>query len=247
VSRVVAIDWSGRAVGASRYIWLAEAVDAELVSLECGRSRDEVIAEAVRRAPEVIGLDFAFGFPEWFARSQGWSRGREVWEATRDHGEKWLAACEPPFWGRPGRRLPRHGGAQLRVTDTGGAKSVFQIGGAGTVGTGSVRGMPHLLELAGAGYSIWPLEKVPDPRGVVVEIYPRLFTGPVVKSSAAAREAFLLDRFPSLSAAHRDAAVASEDAFDAAVTALGMSGGWSPPSWDVPDPARLEGLIWTVG
>jgi hypothetical protein len=37
-------------------------------------------------------------------------------------------------------------------------KSVFQVDGAGTVGTGSLRGMPFLLQLEEAGFNVWPLE-----------------------------------------------------------------------------------------
>ena len=35
----------------------------------------------------------------------------------------------------------------------------FQIGGAGAVGTGSIRGMPHLLTLARNGFGIWPFSE----------------------------------------------------------------------------------------
>ena len=81
----------------------------------------------------------------------------------------------------------------------------------------------------------------------VVEIYPRLLSGPVHKSSPAARRELLESRFPGLDAAHRQAAVDSEDAFDAAVSALVMLehaadlAGLPPET----DPLlRLEGRIW---
>jgi hypothetical protein len=63
-------------------------------------------------------------------------------------GKDLLAACEPPFWGRPGKPNPHSKEQLCWRTDLkdglGGEKSVFQIGGAGAVGTGSIRGMPHL-------------------------------------------------------------------------------------------------------
>ena len=58
---------------------------------------------------------------------------------------------------------------------------MFQIGGAGAVGTGSIRGMPHLLTLADSGFTIWPFVSGGLP--TVVEIYPRALTGPVNKGS----------------------------------------------------------------
>jgi catechol 2,3-dioxygenase-like lactoylglutathione lyase family enzyme len=61
----------------------------------------------------------------------------------------------------------------------------FQIGGAGAVGTGSLRGMQHLADLAHAGFSIWPFDRPGWP--LAVEIYPRLFTPGVVKSRHRAR------------------------------------------------------------
>ena len=42
--RVVAVDWSGRAGPEQRQaLWLAEAVDGQLVRLEGGRTRDELV------------------------------------------------------------------------------------------------------------------------------------------------------------------------------------------------------------
>lgn len=101
-------------------------------------------------------------------------------------------------------------------------KSVFQIGGAGAVGTGSIRGMPHLADLRGAGFSVWPFHEVRAP--VVVEIYPRLLTGEVVKSSFDARWEHLTTRcFPEIDGPLECKAASSEDAFDAAVSSVVMS------------------------
>ena len=65
---VVAIDWSGRSgPDQRRFLWLAEAVDGELVRLEGGRTRAELvellIAEAARDPNLIIGVDFAFSLP----------------------------------------------------------------------------------------------------------------------------------------------------------------------------------------
>ena len=70
VPRILAVDWSGARTGEARAIWLAEVMGGRLIRLECGRSREEVVAhllEEAERDPElVVGLDFAFSLPEWF-------------------------------------------------------------------------------------------------------------------------------------------------------------------------------------
>jgi hypothetical protein len=166
-----------------------------------------------------------------------------------DRGERLLAACDEPFWGRPGKPNPHPKDRLYRRTEReegeGVAKSVFQIGGAGAVGTGSIRGMPHLLTLSALGFAVWPFAEGGWPR--VVEIYPRLLTGPVNKGRWAERHAFLLERFPGQPRDLLERAAGSEDAFDAAVSALVMAA--HQP--DLAAPARpfgseyeIEGKIW---
>ena len=226
--RVVAVDWSGKATGAAESLWRAEVFEGKLTELRNGLGRDELVAKLVELADEepcmVIGLDFAFSFPAWWCEEEGWSTGEDVWAAMGHRGEDLLAACEDPFWGRPGRRNPHPQDRLYRRTENneGGArpKSVFQIGGAGAVGTGSIRGMPHLLNLAKNDFGIWPFSEG-WPR--VVEIYPRALTGPVNKSRWSTRHAYLLERFPAQPTDLLERAAGSEDAFDAAVSALVMS------------------------
>jgi hypothetical protein len=253
---VVAVDWSGRKTGERRHLWTAEAHDGVLLRLEAGRTRDEVVDELVARAHDasgiVVGFDFSFSLPEWYLRARGFADARALWDAAATDGEAWLRDCEPPFWGRPGRARPDLD-AHLRRTEAavgavGGIrpKSSFQIGGAGSVGTGSVRGFPALARLQDAGYAIWPFDAPASPP-VAVEIWPRTFTGPVVKSDAAARAAHLDAHLPQLERAWRDAAVGSEDAFDAAVSAVVMSR-HEPALRALPaldDPGfRKEGCVW---
>jgi hypothetical protein len=229
--RVVAVDWSGRARGERRAIWVAEARDGQIVRLEDGRSRDEVaelVLDLAAADPRlVVGLDFSFSLPQWFLDDRGFSTVDDLWEAAAVDGERWLRACAPPFWGRPGvprPQLPKH----LRVTEEqapGHAgvrpKSSFQVGGAGSVGTGSIRGFSVLARLRRAGIAIWPFDTDTLPR--VVEVYPRACTGAVVKSRRDARARLLDARFPKLPPSIRTRAVGSEDAFDALVTALVMA------------------------
>jgi len=101
------------------------------------------------------------------------------------------------------------------------AKSVFQIGGAGAVGTGSIRGMPFLARLHDEGFSVWPFDRPRWP--YVMEIYPRLMTGAVRKSDQRARENYLEESPWRLRPETLRLAASTEDAFDAAVSALVLS------------------------
>ena len=252
---VVAVDWSGHATtaGQRRHIWIGVAGGGKLVALEDGRDRHEVVDYLIGvsrgDANLVVGLDFAFSFPAWFLREQALPNVAFLWDLVAEKGEQWLRACQPPFWGRPGTRRPllvEH----FRVTESTfvpvagiAPKSVFQVGGAGAVGAGSIRGMPFLRRLRDAGFSIWPFDAV--QRCTVVEMYPRAFTGAVVKSDPVVRKGYLAgwampDRL-------RRRAEQSEDAFDAAISALVMSRHLDALSrlQASADPVTLlEGSIW---
>jgi hypothetical protein len=215
----------------------------------------------------VVGLDFCFSFPAWFVRGEmGCADGPAFWELVcRGLSEQWLAQGNPDrrFWGKhpkpeefTGERLHR----MLRATDIDcklaaripeaeraervrgiGPKSVFQIGGAGSVGTASLRGMPVLLRLREAGFAVWPFDRAGFP--MVVEMYTRLNTGPVRKSNATARAAYLLKK-------RKERARGSEDAFDALVSCMAMTArrgefaGLAMPK----DPEyRVEGWTWAPG
>lgn len=255
--RTIAVDWSGAESGAARRIWLAEVVDGALVRLECGRNRAQLAAtliEAGRESPElVVGLDFAFGVPAWYAHQLGAADGPALWATAAREGEGWLARCEPPFWGRPGKRRGdddpdrRFRRTEREVPRVAGIapKSVFQIGGAGAVGTGSVRGMPLLAHLHASGWRIWPFTDGAGP--TALEIYPRLLTGPVNKSNFSQRAEYLRYRFPTLAVEPGVIASSSEDAFDAAVSALVMAEHTAalralPVARDAVE--RVEGAIW---
>lgn len=198
---MIAVDWSGKANGPAESLWRAEVRDGKLTELRNGLDRGELIAKLLELGEAepsmVIGLDFAFSFPAWWCEENGWSSGEDVWSAMAHGGEDLLDGCEAPFWGRPGKRNLHPKARLYRRTESSEgavhAKSVFQIGGAGAVGTGSVRGMPHLLLLAKNGFGIWPFSEG-WPR--VVEIYPRALTGPVNKGKWSARHDYLVEHFP---------------------------------------------------
>jgi hypothetical protein len=254
-TRLVAVDWSGDRNNDRRKIWLAEANRHGLTRLENGRGRLDlarlVIDESKRDHRLIIGFDFAFSFPRWFCEGIDANHAVDVWARAALEGEAWLRSCAAPFWGRPGTRCPQEG-RRFRTTEEDLArslgirpKSVFQVGGAGAVGTGSIRGMPILKLLHEAGFAVWPFD--PPGRPLVVEIYPRALTGPVNKSSHADRLAYLKAHFPALSRRWTTIAASCEDAFDAAVSALVMyrRGDELTHLPGTTDPCHLlEGRIW---
>lgn len=154
---------------------------------------------------------------------------------------------EPPFWTTGEAHALLAPEQKFRRTEhdarAAGAqpKSVFQLVGAGQVGRGSLYGMQALHRLATAGFRIWPFDPAALP--LVVEIFPRVLTGPVRKNSQGERERYLA-AIPMRSDIRRLAA-AGEDAFDAAVSALVMAAGVKelPELPEGPDYA-LEGKIW---
>jgi hypothetical protein len=254
---VVAVDWTGRKTGERRHLWVAEAADGELVRLEAGRTRAQVVDELVARADErpgiVVGFDFSFSLPSWFLDERGYGSPRRLWDAAAVDGERWLSECASPFWGRPGHprpELPEHlRRTEADVAAVGGIrpKSTFQIGGAGSVGTGSVRGFPALARLQDAGFAVWPFDAPAEPP-VAIEIWPRTLTGAVVKSDAAARAAYVESNLPGLDRAFLVQTVGSEDAFDAAVSAVVMSRHEAAlRALPVVDDAvfRREGYVWS--
>jgi len=221
VPRILAVDWSGARTGEHRAIWLAEARDGRLVRLEGGRSREQLVAhlldEAARDPELVVGLDFAFSLPEWFLRTRGIDDVSNAWDLVSREAEAWLRDPQPPFWRE---RKPAGDGFRRTELECGGRpKSVFQLVGAGQVGTGSLRGIPFLPRLR-ERFAIWPFDEPRLP--LLVEIYPRLYA--------------------------RDGAYPNEHARDAAAAALAMSR-WAGDWRRLPrDPAyALEGRIWHEG
>src|SRR5215211_2444293 len=106
--RAIAIDWSGRVDGEQEFIWLAEAVDGQIVRLENGWTRGQVIAwlnEMATKNPDVVvGIDFAFSMPKWFVQNSDAETASEFWEVVTRNGEIWLATCSEPFFGKKGTK-----------------------------------------------------------------------------------------------------------------------------------------------
>lgn len=229
---------AGADVAARALISLAPATRAEAAAA--------ILTAAEREAELVVGLDFSFSMPAWWLDTCGVATAPELW-ADADRLEGWLADCPSPFWGRPGRRRPPRRGHPLRVTERlapGRPGSVFQIGGAGAVGTASLRGMPTLLRLREAGLSVWPFQPWALP--AVVEVWPRLALGPMVKSDTDARRRWVGEHRTQLSDGDGMATsiAGSADALDAAAAALWLADRATTPRPEVTDPIVVrEGWI----
>jgi hypothetical protein len=243
-------------VGAERAIWLARSGaddDPAVPVLETGRDRGGVVARVLElcaaEPATVVAVDASFSLAAWFLDAAGYATADELWADTAAH-ERWLREEAAPFWGRRRPRPPELAGdaawrrteAELRRQGLA-PKSTFQIGGAGAVGTGSLRVFRHLGELRRAGCAIWPFHPPAFP--LVVECYPRACTGPVVKRDPTARA----------QAAHAlglRVATPTEDAFDAAATALALTradpapgpGSLPVPGAGLPAVAGREGWVW---
>jgi hypothetical protein len=174
---VIAVDWSGaRAAGAQRRaIWTTTVRNGRIVGCAGGRTRNQVADALVDvDEPVIVGLDFSFSVPEWFAHAHGCHDVDAVWKLARTDGDTWLQPT-PPFWRTrcdvpPERRFRR---CEERLRRAGfQPKSVFQLVGNGQVGAGSVRGMPLLSTLRDAGFAVWPFD-APGER-TVTEVYPSL-------------------------------------------------------------------------
>ena len=254
VRRVVAVDWSGALKRQKRKIWVADLpIGSDTVRLTAGRTRDETVKrliEIIDEAPHtVIGLDFAFSFPAWFLDHNCLEAAKDVWERVGTSGESWLAECPWPFWGRADRTAPtKDAPSLLRATEklAGAPKSVFQLNYPGAVGTSSLRGMPYLLKLRAAGCSIWPFDELRLP--AVVEIYPRLYTGPVNKTSSTIRKQ--VAEALGVQGDNLLAATESDDAFDALLSVREMKSRLEVDITSagavVGEPAAREGWIWSV-
>ena len=261
---IIAIDWSGRVdvAGQRRHI-VAATWQAGRVRVENGRTRD-----------------FCFSFPAWFVQEVGANSAPDFWQMVAEHGERWLSreSEDRRFWGKPHKRPAEFSGEQLhrmlRATDIDckiiahipdeeralrvkgiTPKSVFQIGGSGSVGTASLRGMQTLQRLHAAGFCVWPFDTPKKGRPLAVEMYSRLNTGPVHKSNPEARKTYLQRKCkedPAYAALSRTAlskARAGEDAFDALVSCMVMAE-HREQFYRLPQPRdpkyRLEGWTWAA-
>lgn len=160
----------------------------------------------------LVGFDFPFGYPTGFAKAVTgqsdpfalWTYLAELIEDTPKQNNRFDVAAElnrrfpgiGPFWGNGLKRdiadLPRkgltrdgHGMPERRVAEkrAKGAFPLWQLSGAGAVGSQTLMGLPvlHRLRLAFSGQvRVWPFEPL-DGAVAFVEIWPSLIVGPAPK------------------------------------------------------------------
>lgn len=201
--------WFGVARGEAvetRYIRTrAAAIDALI---------DLLREETTQGRRALVGFDFPFGYPAGVAAHiTGQPNALALWdwlaarlEDSEDNANnRYDIAAEinrlypgvGPFWGTPNARqiddIPARGNDRVgdhpperRASEEAakGAKSVWQLAGAGAVGSQVLTGLPALHRLkAGLGETaaVWPFETgwtVPPKAHVIAEIYPSLFAVP---------------------------------------------------------------------
>jgi molybdopterin molybdotransferase len=163
----------------------------------------------------LVGFDFPFGYPAGFAeRLTGRPRALAVWDHLAERvddgpanaNNRFEVAAEinsrfdgGPFWGRPRTSpvsLPEGKAASARAvfpefrrveTRTKGAKSCWQLNGAGSVGGQALVGIAALARLRrdprlAGSVEVWPFDRglrPPETRLVLAEVYPSLLAGAV--------------------------------------------------------------------
>src|SRR4051794_22215517 len=104
--------------------------DGRVVESAGNHTRVDVVDALLDRdEPAIVGLDFSFSVPGWFARAHGCHDVDAVWKLALDKGEEWLRPS-PPFW-RDRCDVPpdrRYRGCEERLQRKGfQPKSVFQL------------------------------------------------------------------------------------------------------------------------
>ncbi len=213
---VVAVDWSGRRTGEARHLWMAEAVDGQLLALDAGRTREQVVDELVdarrRRGTRRRRLRLLVLPPRLVPGRAGapW-RPRPLGGRGRRRRTPGCVSARPPFWGGADVRDPQAGSSSAAPRpasprSAGSARS-RRSRSAGRAASAPVRSAASRSSPAAAtaGFTIWPFDE-PAVAPVAVEIYPRALTGAVVEvatpppGSRTSVSTFLVSRL-----AHRDA------------------------------------------
>lgn len=212
---VIGVKWSGAAKSrdAARAIKIAVIVD-DVARIEEGHDREaatafiDALGDNSERA--LVGMDFGFGLPQWYMESEGYESALDVWaelagmETFYGRDTQWPRAfLGYPYWGPQIRRKPAiphargwYRGTERTVRETTGVLgySVFQLSGAGSVGSQSVRGVGRLLELRELGWAVWPFD--PPDAHTIVEVFPKayrsLVTGQELRSDPTAQRDALI-------------------------------------------------------
>jgi hypothetical protein len=150
------------------------------------------LAHKTRQGRALVGLDFAFGFPDVAAvipeLELSWRYVAELCHSEKNfYGGRFFKerdALHTPLINSASVRGRSYSATRLRRTEiaakrTKGAtpQTVFNAIGAAQVGPSSISGMrflQHMREYHTENVAIWPLD-VLDNRSVIVEVFPRFF------------------------------------------------------------------------
>jgi hypothetical protein len=275
----VGIDWSGDGARRQNGLKIALATPGDLAPelKQCpddrrGRwSRHDAkkwIAEFIKHSRALIGLDFAFGFPEVrdicgrLRLDWGYVEG-----ICRSDGE--FNYYGRPFFENPSSRHAcltnsrwfqgsNYEAGRLRVTDRAAAsvvgatpQTIFNAVGPAQVGPSSISGMRMLLELqaeVGDRLAIWPFDDPGDQKSVLVEIFPRYFALSRIGSAKLANHNVLNAALRAFGSAEVRQAPTSEDEGDALLSAAALRSLSSQQSlFLLPDSSiRSQGWIFGV-
>ena len=264
------MNWSGQAdiAGQRRAIWTATARDGALTSLATGRDRREAVGavlDALAAEPAtIVGLDFAFSWPRWYLDARGLGEAEGAWEQAATLAPLASRDLPRPFWGagiRPLREAGLDAREAYRVTEQ--AADAASAGARVEPSTRAATGPSASSRSAGcrscaicwrAGAAVWPFDAPAGTAPVVAEIFPRMIARGLAPPSAGRGAAFrarVVGALPEAAlgrvAGARDRTLASQDAFDAAVSAIALSrdpaAGLTAPAGE---PVCREGWIWGV-
>jgi precorrin-8X/cobalt-precorrin-8 methylmutase len=196
-------------------------------------------ARAAEGRKVLVGFDFPYGYPCGFAEFAAPGGGppwRRVWDLLsalvvdddRNRNNRFEVAARlnrgaGAFWGCPASHecdtltakrtmsFPAHGLAELRGVErrTRGVQSVWKLGGAGSVGSQTLLGIPRVASLRddpqlAPASAVWPFESgfvVPEATIVHVEIWPRLAPPAAHPVRDAAQVAGVVEHWRRLDAA----------------------------------------------
>jgi hypothetical protein len=130
---------------------MAEAAGGELLRLECGRTREELVAELAARAtedpPPVVGFDFSFSLPVWFLDEQGYRDAAGLWAASTRDGERTAReAAAHSRWSGAGFQARRAFGSTSLATRVRSTRSTSPVRRESPPSVSSLPPLPSLFD-----------------------------------------------------------------------------------------------------
>ena len=251
--------------------WAVTLRRRQEVTVQADLTSDEVVKYLNDLSgPVLAGLAYCFSAPRWFVDQLGssvtalWAWAYEVAggddrdKIATDLPEKFRYVSKGEDLRKPGEATAAYFRETERrvATDLGvNPASIFEIGGAGSVGALALKGMPMLADLRKKGGAIWPMDDPQLGEGLTcVEIFPRAVwtsvypsESPQSKKNVMRRWNFIADRRDQGVVITDEQAVelaGDERAFDALLTAWALQQYGGATKWVADDVAKAEGRIW---